>query len=111
MTAFELREIITRRRSSGRPYLEFLRVPALSMGLYVLEAGATDPQKPHTEDEVYYVISGRGCIQVGADDRTVESGTLVFVPSGVRHRFHDILQDLQLLVFFAPAEREADHGG
>ena len=45
----------------GAPlYREFLRVPDLSAGLYVLEAGATDPQSPHTEDELYYVVAGRG---------------------------------------------------
>jgi mannose-6-phosphate isomerase-like protein (cupin superfamily) len=55
------------------------------------------------------VLSGRGRIQVGTDDRAVEAGTLVFVPAGVRHRFHDIVEELKTLLFFAPAEREADH--
>lgn len=41
-------------------YLEFLRVPAMSAGLYELETGASDPQTPHAEDEIYYVIAGRG---------------------------------------------------
>jgi mannose-6-phosphate isomerase-like protein (cupin superfamily) len=44
---------------SDKPYIEFQRVPSLSVGIYVLEAGATDPQKPHHEDEVYYVASGQ----------------------------------------------------
>ena len=28
-------------------------------GLYVLPAGGTDPQRPHNEDEMYYVVRGR----------------------------------------------------
>jgi hypothetical protein len=46
--------------TTGAPYLEFLRVPAMSAGLYLLDAGADDPQTPHAEDELYYVVSGRG---------------------------------------------------
>jgi len=45
--------ISAERARAGKLYQEFLRVPALSVGVYVLAAGATDPQKPHQEDEVY----------------------------------------------------------
>ena len=54
-----LPEIDQQRAQSGKLYREFLRVPAMSAGLYVLPAGATDPQKPHHEDEMYYVVRGR----------------------------------------------------
>jgi len=85
-------------------YLEFLRVPALSAGVYVLRAGETDPQRPHREDEIYYVTSGRGVIRVATEDRPVQSGSIVYVPPGVEHRFHSITEDLRVLVVFAPAE-------
>jgi quercetin dioxygenase-like cupin family protein len=104
MEAFDLTRLLSGHDLSEEPYLEFLRVPSLSVGLYVLPAGATDPQQPHTEDEVYHVVSGRGRIQVGAEDRAVEAGTVVFVEAGVDHRFHAIAEDLTVLVFFAPAE-------
>jgi mannose-6-phosphate isomerase-like protein (cupin superfamily) len=104
MDIFELTRLLIECRQSGRLYHEFLRVPALSAGVYVLPAGGTDPQRPHTEDEVYYVLQGRGAIRVGDKDRPVQAGTIVFVPAGVEHRFHTIAEDLQLLVFFAPAE-------
>ncbi len=45
---------------STERYLEFVRVSSLSVGIYVLDSGALDPQKPHSEDEVYYVASGSG---------------------------------------------------
>ena len=85
-------------------YQEFLRVPALSAGMYVLGVGATDPQRPHREDEIYYVTSGRGMIRVGTDDRPVEPGSIVYVPPRVDHRFHSITEELRILVVFAPAE-------
>ncbi|GAB4419287.1 MAG: hypothetical protein Fur0044_15590 [Anaerolineae bacterium] len=106
MDAFEISQLIIEQQKSGKSYLEFLRVPALSVGLYTLPAGGIDPQQPHTEDEVYYIVEGRGFIRVGEEDRAVEAGTIVFVAANVEHRFHTISQDLKILVFFAPAERE-----
>ena len=106
MTAFEISDLIEQRAKAGKRYLEFLRVPAMSLGLYTLPAGGVDPQKPHSEDEAYYIVSGRGQIFVGGEDRPVQPGSLVFVAAGVEHRFHSIVEELQLLVFFAPAERE-----
>jgi len=104
MDAFELAEVAAEREASGRPYLEFVTVPDLSVGLYVLAAGQPDLQQPHTEDEVYYVISGGGQVTVGEDVRDVRAGSIVFVATGVPHRFHDIVEDLTLLVAFGPAE-------
>lgn len=104
MQAFELAELISQRADSNKLYLEFLKVPDLSTGLYVLSAGGTDPQSPHTEDEVYYVVSGRARIKVAEEDRAVEAGSIVYVAKNVEHRFHAIEEELTLLVFFAPAE-------
>ena len=102
MEAFDLTRLLS--GPTEEPYLEFLRVPSLSVGLYALRAGAADPQEPHTEDEVYHVVGGRARIRVGAEDRAVEAGTVVFVEAGVEHRFYAIEEDLKVLVFFAPAE-------
>ena len=44
MQAYELAQLISQRADSNKAYLEFLKVPDLSMGLYVLPAGGTDPQ-------------------------------------------------------------------
>ena len=104
MDAFELADLIAERARLDRPYLEFLRIPALSVGLYVLPAGGVDRQQPHAEDEVYYVIQGRGTIRVGSEDRPVQPGTVVLAEAGVEHRFHTIVEDLTILVFFAPAQ-------
>jgi len=104
MQAFELTQLISQQKSNGRLYLEFLRVPDLSMGLYVLPAGGMDPQSPHTEDEVYYVVSGKAKIKVGDEERDVEAGSIVYVEKSAVHRFHSIEEELKLLVFFAPAE-------
>jgi mannose-6-phosphate isomerase-like protein (cupin superfamily) len=91
-------------RRTGDLYLEFLRRDSMSCGLYVLEAGAADPQEPHQQDEVYAVLSGRGRLLVDGDDRPVGPGSVAFVARTVPHRFHDLTERLSVLVFFAPAE-------
>lgn len=104
MHAYELVQLISQHQDSNKLYLEFLKVPDLSMGLYVLPAGGTDPQSPHTEDEVYYVVSGRARLKVAEEDCAVQGGSIVYVAKNVEHRFHSIEETLTVLVFFAPAE-------
>jgi quercetin dioxygenase-like cupin family protein len=104
MRAFDLSSVLAERERGGRAWLEFLRVPALSVGVYHLAAGQPDPQQPHTEDEVYYVLSGRASFRAGAEMRAVGPGAVLFVERGVEHRFLDVAEDLTALVFFAPAE-------
>jgi mannose-6-phosphate isomerase-like protein (cupin superfamily) len=89
---------------TGELYLEFLRRDSMSCGLYVLEAGAADPQEPHQEDEVYLVLDGRARLTVAGRDQPVGPGSVVFVARTVPHRFHDVSERLSVLVFFAPAE-------
>lgn len=101
---YDLPLISTERAQAGKLYQEFLRVPALSVGVYVLAAGATDPQKPHHEDEVYYIVRGRAHMRVGTEEHVVKAGTVIFVAANVEHRFFDISEELEVLVFFAPAE-------
>lgn len=111
MDAHELHEVLATIAASGRPFAELVRSHDLSVGVYVLGAGATDHQSPHTEDEVYFVVRGRGRITVGDEDRGVEPGTIVFVAADVQHRFHDIAEELVVFVAFGPAEytHRVDH--
>ena len=109
MQAHELTDLLRQRANADKPYLEFLRVPGLSLGLYVLPAGGTDPQSPHTEDEVYFVASGRAKIRVADEDREVQAGSIVYVAKNVEHRFHSIEEELRVVVFFAPAEYSLKH--
>lgn len=121
---FTATELEQQRTKSGKSYLEFLRVEpfiavaearsaattgadfagTMSAGLYVLAAGAVDSQRPHHEDEMYYVIRGRGHFRAADQDREVSAGTVIFVGAEVEHRFYNVLEELAVLVFFAPAE-------
>ena len=102
MQAFDVATLIGEMQP--QKWREILRAPTLSMGVYHLKAGDTDGQSPHTEDEVYYVISGRGKVTVGDEVRDVGPGSIVFVAAAVPHQFHEITEDLTLFVAFGPAE-------
>lgn len=107
MDIFEMADLIAEQRELGERYLEFFTADTgtLSLGLYVLSAGADDPQQPHTEDEIYYVVSGAGMLRVGDEDKQVRAGTVVFVETAAPHKFHSITETLTLLVVFAPPRR------
>ena len=90
--------------ASGATYEEHLRRADLSLGTYCVQAGADDPQSPHDEDEVYVVTSGRARFTGGDQTIDVSAGSVFFVAAGEVHRFHDITEDLAVLVFFGPAE-------
>jgi len=107
---FHLDDLARERARRGKLYAEFLRVPAMSAGVYILAAGARDPQKPHHEDELYYVVRGRARMQIGSGDTAehadVKAGAVIFVEAELEHRFYDVVEELEVLVFFAPAEQE-----
>lgn len=104
MQRFDLTRFSAERGLRDQPYLEFLRVPSMSAGLYRLPVGGLDRQQPHSEDEIYYILKGHAMIQVGEESQPVEPGIAVFVPALVPHRFYAIAEDLTVLVLFAPAE-------
>jgi mannose-6-phosphate isomerase-like protein (cupin superfamily) len=104
MHAFTLSEALALREAGGRPWVELLRAPDVSFGLYVLGAGATDEQRPHTEDEVYVVLGGHGRFTAGDETRACGPGDVIFVPALVPHRFHEITEELRIIVVFGPAE-------
>ena len=85
---FEHADLWRRRAEAGRPYLEFLRSETFELGLYELAAGSEDGQKPHDEDEIYVVMSGRGRFVVDGDDVPLVPGTVLFVEKHAVHRFH-----------------------
>lgn len=85
-------------------YTELLRTPSMSVGTYVIPAGADDPQCPHTEDEVYVILGGRGVVRTEHGDDVAEPGVALFVPAGERHRFVEVTETLSMYVVFAPAE-------
>ncbi len=97
---FDLAELIAKSEQRGKPYLEFLRVPQLSCGVYRLGTQARDTQSAHDEDEIYFVIKGRARMIIAGQSTAISPGSILYVPADTDHEFVDIEEDLSLLVFF-----------
>jgi mannose-6-phosphate isomerase-like protein (cupin superfamily) len=92
-------------------WIEHLRVTDLSVGTYSVPRGGVDDQVPHTEDEIYVVISGRAVLRAGEDSSAVGPGAVIYVAAGEEHRFTDVTEDLAAVVLFAPAEGTREQAG
>jgi mannose-6-phosphate isomerase-like protein (cupin superfamily) len=98
---YELEDIISRLDDEDRYFIDFLNAKGLKAGILRLHPGEKDTQEPHQVDEVYYVIEGRGFIEINGKNHTIKQGTSVFIPAKSKHRFHGNVQDL--VVFYALA--------
>jgi mannose-6-phosphate isomerase-like protein (cupin superfamily) len=78
----------------------------LSLHFYRLEESEPDLQRPHLEDELYYVLQGQRTLEISTDTENisveVKPGDVVYVPKKARHRFVGSSM-ISLLVFFAPS--------
>ena len=109
--AWELRDLLVGLRADRHDFAEVFRSPSDSLSLTIARwpAGSIDDQRPHTEDEVYYVTAGRGLLSIGSETVPVMPGTTAFVAAGGEHRVSGISEDLEVLVFWSPA-RSAGEG-
>ncbi len=88
----------------GRPFHIFMDNDTMTAELYELAAGSVDMQSPHDLDEMYYVISGRARFTADGVQSDVKPGDSIFVKARIGHRFHDITEDLTVLVYFSKKE-------
>jgi mannose-6-phosphate isomerase-like protein (cupin superfamily) len=59
----------------------------VSVAEAVIEPGQTTRAHKHVaSDEVYYVLSGKGSVQVGGNSASVTGGSCVLIPAGQTHR-------------------------
>jgi mannose-6-phosphate isomerase-like protein (cupin superfamily) len=78
-----------------------------TMSLEVYAPRGTNPQQPHPQDELYFVVSGRGDLIVNEQRLSFAPGDTLFVPAAAVHRFEGFTDDLALwVVFWGPPRGE-----
>lgn len=75
-----------------------------SLAIEIYAPQGTDPQQPHTRDEVYFVASGCGEYVCGETRKSFGPTDLLFAAAGVIHRFENFTDDLAVWVLFYGAE-------
>lgn len=79
-----------------------------SMLVEVYAPRGSDPQKPHTRDEVYVVVEGSGDFVLGESRQPFGPGDLLFAAAGEVHRFENFSDDTTLwVIFYGPEGGEA----
>ena len=89
---------------SGERYASVIESGTLTVEIYAPRG--TDPQMPHTRDEVYVVMSGSGWFTSGPDRHRFGPGDVMFVPANVPHRFDDFSDDLTVWAVFCSPQNE-----
>jgi mannose-6-phosphate isomerase-like protein (cupin superfamily) len=82
----------------GERFAELFKHGTLSVELYAPRG--KDPQKPHTRDEIYVVVTGTGEFVGAGIRRKFQPGDVLFVAAHEQHRFENFSDDLAVWVFF-----------
>lgn len=102
--AFDLDVLSKRNSEQDGPWLPFFDNETMYTGVYEIPAGGEDNQQPHRLDELYVVTKGRAVLNAGDEMFPAKSGSIFFVKAEVPHKFTDIEEDLQVIVFFSKAD-------
>jgi mannose-6-phosphate isomerase-like protein (cupin superfamily) len=82
-----------------------------SLEVEIYAPRGTDPQQPHTRDEIYFVAAGAGEFVCGDSRTTFGPTDILFAAAGVVHRFENFSGDLTLWVmFYGPEGGESNRG-
>ena len=96
---YELKDLLSELEDRGGYFREFIATRGIHVGIIRLHPGDNDTQEPHSVDEVYYVIEGKGFIKLNGKNQAIKDGTSIFVRAGTEHRFFGNIQDL--VIFYA----------
>ena len=93
--------------SKGERFAAVFERGSLTVEIYAPRG--SDPQKPHTRDEVYVVVRGSGEFINGSHRESFGPGDFLFVAAGVEHRFMNFSDDLVVwVIFYGPEGGEAN---
>jgi mannose-6-phosphate isomerase-like protein (cupin superfamily) len=80
-----------------------------SMSVEFYAPFGSDPQTPHTQDELYFIHAGSGEILIAGERHTFAIGDVFFVAAGIEHRFENFSPDFSTwVVFWGPQGGEVE---
>ncbi len=91
----------------GKRSVAVFRHGTLEVKMYAPQG--SDPQTPHSRDEVYVVARGRGMFNLNGRRASFQPGDFLFAPAGVEHRFEEFTDDFATwVIFYGPEGGEAE---
>jgi mannose-6-phosphate isomerase-like protein (cupin superfamily) len=97
LSGFDFGDVAERLGPGG--YEVVYETDRMQVGVYVLAAPEADTQQPHEWDELYFVLEGRGTLDVEGEKHPLEEGGAAFVAARAAHRFEDYERIVLLVVF------------
>jgi len=85
----------------SRYFIDVMNTSTMEVGIINLKKDQEDIQQPHVSDEIYYVISGSGTIDIDGIRNEVSPGKIIYIPKRIRHSFHAISNELVILYILA----------
>jgi len=101
---FDTTHYFKKVKNSKSYFQTFINKESLAVGVIFLKPGQKDTQEPHESDEIYYVLSGDGFLQIGKNPYQVKEGQIYFVAKGVPHHFYGNTKNLSVLYFFGGSD-------
>jgi mannose-6-phosphate isomerase-like protein (cupin superfamily) len=85
----------------SRYFIDVMNTSTMEVGIINLKKDQEDTQQPHVSDEIYYVISGSGTIEIDGIRNEVNPGKIIYIPKRIRHSFHAFSNELVILYILA----------
>lgn len=82
-------------------FIDIINTSTMEVGIINLKKEQEDIQQPHISDEIYYVISGSGTIEMDGIKKEVNPGKIIYIPKRIRHSFHANSNELVVLYILA----------
>lgn len=95
-----LDKVIADLDNTGNYFLDVFNNKGVDLGILRLRKGETDPQLPHSVNEVYFIVEGNGFIEIEGKLKPVKKADFIFVSANLQHRFIVDDEDLVVIYFF-----------
>lgn len=81
-------------RHSEKYWSSFIENENFEAGTLRLGPKDRDTQSPHKSDEIYFIISGNGYMNIDGKDVPVKKNHSYFVPKNTPHHFHSHTEEI-----------------
>lgn len=82
-------------------FIDVMNTSTMEIGIINLKKEQEDTQQPHISDEIYYVVSGNGTIEIDGIKKEVNPGKIIYIPKRIPHSFHANSNELVILYILA----------
>ena len=101
---FDINQYLKKLKNNKSYFETFINKESLATGVLFLKPDQKDTQEPHESDEIYYILSGNGFLQIGKKSYRIKEGQIYFVAKDISHHFYGNTKNLSVLYFFGGSD-------